>query len=243
MTNKKEKKRLIPTQIGYNKLAPYYNFLLYLSGGYLIKAQRKLIPFIEETSKALLVGEGTGNFLSKLIASNKVKTIFCLDISEKMIQICQKKNKQSVSSLGGNKRVHYIIGDLFCLYPNNLLDANQHLNNKSLFSLITTNFFLDQFKEHELEKIMQRLDMLLTPGGYWYFTDFTLPKNFFQKNLVKGLYIFFQKVCNIEADKVPDYHRHFLERGYTISLSKKSLFGVQTILYKKPGPEKKVMEK
>ncbi|MES0491759.1 MAG: methyltransferase domain-containing protein [Leptospirales bacterium] len=201
----------------YDKIASCYDLLLLGSGGYLKKSQLKLLTYVPDVDKALLVGEGTGNFLKQLKKQKDISTIVYIDSSLQMCRIARKKNR-----IRKNRQKNYFIcGDL------------DSIQNRVDFSLVTTHYFLDQFEETSLQTTMKKIAQKIHPGGYWLFTDFMPPETLFQKAVIYFLYLFFRKFSNIEAKRIPDYHKFFVMNGFVPIKEKKMKFGIQTTLYQK----------
>ena len=199
----------------YNSLAKYYDVLLTLSFGYLSKSQSILLPTLPKVQTALLIGEGTGNFLKSLFLSGKAQSMVYLDSSISMAEKARRKVRQL------SKDISFVCGDINCFRAG------------SGFSLVTTNFFLDQFSNKSLDSIIPLIADRIRPGGLWLFTDFTTPKTLFQKLLISLLYFFFQQTCNIEAQRPPDYDHYFKIHGFVAIQKIQLRFGIRTILFRK----------
>ncbi len=188
---------------GFNFLSHFYDLLLFISSGRtVIHSQVSLIKELPHCSKALLIGEGTGNFLKYLAASGKVDYIVYVDISEGMCQQAQKKLK----TINYTSKIEFRIGSF------------QQLQPSETFDLISTNYFMDVFTSKQLDEYIPLLLTHLKPSGLWYCTDFYNPaklrlKDYLFKPFLFILYLFFRVVCNLPAKKLVPYFEKLAQNG------------------------------
>jgi ubiquinone/menaquinone biosynthesis C-methylase UbiE len=165
--------------------------------------------------RALLVGEGTGKFLAKLLLFNPTIEITCVEQSQKMInQIRARLARQHLDQ----SRVHFENTD-FGSWP---MPANP-------FDLIATHFFLDCFSGDRLPKIIAKLSVAAAPGAVWLVSDFQTPARGWQRCratlMIAALYHFFRWTTAISAQELipPDPWIHQagfqLERRQFLSCS------------------------
>jgi len=178
---------------GFNSLSRFYDLLLlFTSGRTIVKSQVSQIKNLPYCPKALLIGEGTGNFLKELAISGNVQHIVYLDISEGMCQLAQKKLK----TINHKAQIEYRIGGF------------EQLPEGELFDLISTNYFLDVFTSAQLDIYIPLLFSHLKKGGIWYCSDFYTPpklrvKDYLFEPILSILYLFFRLICRIPANKLP----------------------------------------
>ena len=178
---------------GFDFLSRFYDLLLFISSGKtIVNSQVSLIKKLPQCSKALLIGEGTGNFLKELAASGRAQRIVYLDISSGMCQQAQNKLK----TINHQAEVEFRIGSFECLLED------------EVFDLISTNYFLDVFTSDQLDVYIPLLASHLKEGGVWYCTDFYSPpklrlKDHLFKPILAALYLFFRLICRLPAHKLP----------------------------------------
>ena len=186
MTEQKLKK-------GFDFLSWFYDLLLFISSGKtIVNSQVSLIKKLPPCSNALLIGEGTGNFLKALAASDKARRIVYLDISSGMCQQAQNKLKTTKHKA----EVEFRIGSFEQVYED------------EVFDLVSTNYFLDVFTPQQLDVYIPLLASHLKQDGLWYCSDFYTPpklrlKDYLFKPILAVLYLFFRLICRLPAHKLP----------------------------------------
>jgi len=169
-------------------------------------------------ASVLIAGGGAGwelEELSKTYPSGL--TIAYIDASEKMTQLAAKRK------IAGNQ-VTFITSPV------------ETAVIARTFDIILTPFLLDNFSDESLQKIFPLLDRHLHAHGTWLYCDFVNTNVFWQKALLKSMYLFFRAFCGIEATKLPDaeacfarYHykvigqKFFLHKFITATVYKKAL--------------------
>jgi ubiquinone/menaquinone biosynthesis C-methylase UbiE len=191
----------------FNNSAWFYDQLARLVyGKALVKAQVYLIQQIAENSKVLIVGGGTGWILEELTKLHPAAlAVTYVDISAKMMVLSKKRN----------------IGDNKVVFVN---DAIEHTDLVPGFDFVLTPFLLDNFTEDNLSTIFTSIDKLLKKDGCWLNASFQLTGKWWQKLLLKSMFIFFRVICRVEASKLPDIGRRFADNGYGL-VEEKGFFG------------------
>jgi ubiquinone/menaquinone biosynthesis C-methylase UbiE len=191
----------------FNNSAWFYDQLARLVyGRALIKAQVYLLRHIAADSKVLIVGGGTGWILEELTKLQPAGlAVTYVDISAKMMALSKKRN----------------IGDNEVVFVN---DAIEHTDLIPGFDFVLTPFLLDNFTEDNLSTIFTSIDKLLKKDGCWLNASFQLTGNWWQKFLLKSMFIFFRVVCRVESKKLPDIGRRFADNEYTL-VEEKGFFG------------------
>jgi ubiquinone/menaquinone biosynthesis C-methylase UbiE len=190
----------------YNNSAWFYDQLSRLVyGSALVNAQLFLLDFIPAGSKILIVGGGTGWILEEITRLHpEGLNITYVEIAPKMMALSKKRNA------GGNK-VAFI---------------NSAIEDVALsadFDVVVTPFLFDNFTQINMERIFVHIQAGLKPGGLWLNCDFQLSGKWWQKVLLKSMFLFFRIVCNIEASKLPAIGKQFKLLGYK-SIQRKAFF-------------------
>jgi len=181
----------------YNNSAWFYDRLSRLVyGKALVKAQVYLLQFIPVNSSVLIVGGGTGWILEEItrVYPSGLQITY-VEVAPKMMALSKKKN-------AGLNEVVFIN------------DAIEDVAITGHFDVVFTPFLFDNFTEQTLQKVFERVHMLLKQGGLWLNCDFQLSGKWWQKALLKSMFLFFRLICNIEASKLPDINRRFAQYGY-----------------------------
>ena len=105
------------------------------------------------------------------------------------------------------------------------------------FDVILTGFLFDNFQSAEAIQVFRQFDTMIAPGGYWLYSDFQSDiskQKWWQKILLKTMYIFFNLMSGVKAKKVPDLSDDFQDAGYQIVNSKLYYNGfIQAISFQK----------
>jgi ubiquinone/menaquinone biosynthesis C-methylase UbiE len=180
-------------------IASWYRWLEYAGFGRALQERR--VAFLGEVAdarRALVMGEGDGRFLVKLVEQNRGAAIDYLDLSEKMLQLARAR---------AGEEVRYIHGDALTV-P---LPAAE-------YDLVTTHFFLDCFDEPSAVRLVERVAGTMKPAARWLISEFRAT-NAWTRACVAGLYVFFRITTGLRTTRLID-HRPLLEaRGFRLEKS------------------------
>lgn len=116
----------------------------------------------------------------------------CVDASERML--AQARRELKVHNPGAN-HVEFIVADVFSWPP-----------PSKAFDLIATNFFLDCFREEQVERIIRRLAAAAAPGASWLLADFQIPsgglKRIRSRLILWAMYAFFRTMTRLPANRL-----------------------------------------
>ncbi|WP_295675156.1 bifunctional 2-polyprenyl-6-hydroxyphenol methylase/3-demethylubiquinol 3-O-methyltransferase UbiG [uncultured Mucilaginibacter sp.] len=191
----------------YNNSAWFYDRLSRLVyGKALIKAQVYLLRFIPPNSNILIVGGGTGWILDEIVNIHPSGLqITYVEIAPKMMALSKKRK-------AGNNRVIFI---------NEAIEDVRLLPD---FDVIITPFLFDNFTEQTFKQVFNHIHSFLKPGGLWLNCDFQLKGKWWQKGLLKSMFLFFRMICDIEASALPDVNNQFNQCGYK-AIASQTFFG------------------
>lgn len=179
----------------YDRIAWGYDFLSKrIFGNAIVDSQKCLLKYISPNSSILIVGGGTGKILEDIseIYSSGI-AISYVEISKNMLEVSQKRNWK-------NNHVHFIH-----------LPIENYTTDKK-FDIIITPFLFDNFSKEKIESVIEQLDAYLKQGGHWLIADFRSDRKmekYWQKILLKSMYIFFRFVSKIEAKSLVNMHAIF----------------------------------
>lgn len=153
----------------FDEIAGTYDVLNHtLSMGIDIHWRKKMLKHLpnRESINALDLATGTGDVALTLVTDKRVKKITGLDLSKGMIEIGREKVKKK----GLEKKINLMIGDAV-----NIPSAD------STFDLTTISFGIRNFSD--AQKSLHDIQRVLKPGGRLMVMEFSIPKNFFFRNV------------------------------------------------------------
>jgi ubiquinone/menaquinone biosynthesis C-methylase UbiE len=188
----------------FDRLARCYRVLEYLAlGRDLERARFSLLPHLKDCRHILILGEGDGRCLERLIAIAPDAQIDCLDISAVMLARTKERLRETPH------HVNFQPADILAteLPP-------QH------YDAVITCFFLDCFTNEQASKIISKISRSLRPTALWLWADFTLPDRGLSRIRAKIwlaiLYTFFRWQTNLQTCELPEsealIHKHGFQR-------------------------------
>lgn len=178
---------------GFDRLAPFYDSLARLFIGEGIKqSQRQFLPNLHNKKKLLILGGGTGWILPHLFEINSSLEVHYIDVSENMIA----RAKREISSANS---IQFIVGTI---------DSCKEYG----FDCVITNFFLDLFKDAELDPVIFRIKQRLLPEALWLVTDF-VNQTRWHAWMLKVMYIFFRISTGLKTTCLPAWNSALIRAG------------------------------
>ena len=172
---------------GFDRIAFIYDFLAKLVFGKSIKeSQQHFLNKIEDSSKVLILGGGTGWLLAELLKVKPNCEIWYIDASQRMIALSKSKIDPKLA-------VHFIHG------------TERDIPSFIKCDVLITNFYFDLFTYDQLKNNITRLQSSTRPGGRWIVTDFVNNEKWWQVIMLKAMYWFFRIACNIESQRLPEW--------------------------------------
>ncbi len=183
----------------FDRLTGIYRALEYIAFGRdLERARFAHLDALRDSRSILVLGEGDGRCLQRLIQNAPQARIVCLDISPAMLARAAIRIKGTEAA----GRVEFRQADLLCTeLPPKRYDA------------VVTFFFLDCFTGEQAEKIMRQIQGSLQPEAIWLWADFALPPRGVARWRARAwlglLYTFFRWQTNLDARALPPVERLF----------------------------------
>ena len=143
----------------YNRLARVYRALEYAAFGRdLERARFTLLPALADCRRILIIGEGDGRFLQRLLQLNPLAQVDCVDLSPAMLDRARAR-------LGADAgRVTFQAADIrTAALPPDRYDA------------AVTCFVLDCFSAEDCAGVIARLVPALQANALWLWADFAVP--------------------------------------------------------------------
>ena len=199
----------------FDGLAKWYHVLeLSTFGVELERARFAHIKSLAECRDILLLGDGDGRFLKKLLKVSPNCRVRSIDASAEMLKMAEKRLSPEQRA-----RVTFECADAMTVdLPTFAYDG------------VATVFFLDCFTDEQAALLIGRVANALRPGGTWIFADFSIPASGPQRiaaHVVTGLlYAFFRWCTRIAARRLPDSEGAITKAGLTPVVSTKFVFGL-----------------
>jgi ubiquinone/menaquinone biosynthesis C-methylase UbiE len=186
----------------FDRVARPYRWLEYLSfGPSLARCRNAQLAHLTSAHRALLLGDGDGRFLARLLAVNPTLTADVVDSSRSMLMLLEHR----VRRFGDHQRICLHHADALTWAPTGTYD------------LIVSHFFLDCFFPHQLEQLFDSVLPHALPGAQWVISEFAIPRNPFAaclaRGIIGGLYRAFGWTTGLRVRALPDYAVSLLRRG------------------------------
>ena len=203
--------------MSFDTLAPYYRSMEFLAAGGIL--QRCRTSFLGEAAgcrRALLLGEGPGRFLVKLLRAHPGAEVTCVERSPRMIQEALRRVQRN--GLNG-ERVRFVQSD-----------ALTWQSPPGVFDLVVTHFFLDCFRREELESLVARVAAGTTDAARWLLADFRIPDRGWQRWRAHGvlalLYLFFRIATGLSAARLTPPDDFLRGAGFRLAGRRLDNFGL-----------------
>jgi SAM-dependent methyltransferase len=185
----------------FDSIARPYRWLEYLSFGPMLERCRFYwLPQLKEARRALVLGDGDGRFLARLLAANPQIEADVVDLSPAMLRLLTRQVE--LADAADRVTVHCI-------------DARQ-FEPEGSYDLVVTHFFLDCFTTEELYGLASRIQQHLAPGARWVVSEFAIPggwASFPARFVILGLYAAFDLLTGLRLTQLPDYASAFHSAG------------------------------
>jgi ubiquinone/menaquinone biosynthesis C-methylase UbiE len=162
----------------------------------------------------LILGEGDGRFLERLLQINPDATIDIIDVSARMLALArQRVAKRGLARVSFHQR-----------------DALDGPVNDASYDLVITNFFLDCFSAESAAALIAKWSAVLKPGGRWLVGEFNEPdcgfRRFHARLWHRIMYRFFQLTTGLEVSRLPPYTALLKSANLTLVEQKEMRFGL-----------------
>jgi len=180
----------------FDSIAWAYDVLAWLVFGSAIKkSQLSFLNYIPNGGQVLILGGGTGWIINMIMEAQPDCTICYIDASSSMIAKSKKK-----SQIHAHK-VKYIVGTV------------EDIPKGATYDVLVTHFFLDVFALSVIPDVTKKLLHRLKPKGSWLFADFQHTGVWWQKQLIKLMYLFFRRFCGMQGRQLPHWPTVFDNLG------------------------------
>ncbi|MEL6842009.1 MAG: class I SAM-dependent methyltransferase [Bacteroidota bacterium] len=209
--------------MNFDRVATFYDRLARLVfGRWLDQSRRLILSELPVSQRTLIIGAGSGDMLFALSERKILSQVVFLEPSRRFLRQAQVS--------WGHKPYHQ---EISVQWENRSLQA---YHTKENFDLITTDYFLDLFREAECKQLLKKIDDLLTPDGYWLNIDFCHNEHtaWWWKPIRCLMYRFFALAAGVPARRLEDVGRLAREQGFVcIDAKWMAAGGIEVSLWRK----------
>jgi ubiquinone/menaquinone biosynthesis C-methylase UbiE len=198
-----------------DRIAGMYRWLEYAAfGRALERARFDFLPNAAEARRVLILGEGDGRFLLRLLRLNRMARVTVIESSGRMIELARRRLPSSERSRVEFHQIDAVAGGL----------------PEGPFDFAVTHFFLDVLDDRDAESVIRKVSAALTPTALWLISEFQEPRGIFRRLharlWLRAMYGFFSAATGLRVSKLPPY-RELLERsGFEEIDYRESRFGL-----------------
>ncbi|WP_158794669.1 trans-aconitate 2-methyltransferase [Granulicella sp. L60] len=208
------------TQPNFDPIARPYHWLEHLTlGPILQRCRTHHLPALTHAKNALILGDGDGRFLARLLAQNPYMQADAVDTSAAMLHLLRQNCADASPNTQTRLRTHQTSALTF---------TPPH----PPYDLVVTHFFLDCLTQPDLEALITRITPHLAPNALWLISDFRIPTSnpmrLPAKLLIRTLYLAFRILTGLRTNKLPDHATPITRAGLTRIAQHHSLAGLLT---------------
>jgi ubiquinone/menaquinone biosynthesis C-methylase UbiE len=190
-----------PAQPNFDRVARVYRWAEYLSLGPLLERTREhFLPQLVDRRRALVLGDGDGRFVARLLAQNRELQAVAVDTSAAMLGLLRERCGFAA------ERLETLHGSALDVMPAG--DAD----------LVVTHFFLDCLTQNEVDALAVGIGAAVQPGALWVVSDFAVPRKPVLGPLaavyVRALYLAFAVLTGLRVKRLPDPQRSLAAAGF-----------------------------
>jgi ubiquinone/menaquinone biosynthesis C-methylase UbiE len=202
-------------KLNFDRLARPYRWLEYATFGRALERCRfHFLAGLTSPQRALVLGDGDGRFLARLLHANPGLHADVVDISPAMLRTVETR-----LPMESRNRVSL-----------HKADAREFTPPGTGYDLVVTHFFFDCFFEKELALLIERIAPQLKPGALWVVSEFAeahgMIANRAGKLVVSGLYCAFGLLTGLQVRSLPDHGAILNTCGFQLVTERKWLRGL-----------------
>jgi len=201
----------------FDRIARPYRRMEYLTfGRSLERCRNRFLRQLLECRSALVLGDGDGRFLGRLLAGNPAVRVDAVDSSLAMLRLLERRTHAAVDS-STRLRIHHT--DVLGFVPDRDYD------------LVVTHFFLDCLTQADLETLCVHIIPHLRLNALWLVSEFRIPPgamNLPARTMVRLLYLAFRLLTGLRTRHLPDHAAVLTSAGFTQISRHRSLAGLLT---------------
>jgi SAM-dependent methyltransferase len=202
----------------FDRIARPYRTLEYLTMGRILEQTRfHYLAEVASATNALVLGDGDGRFLARLLATAPHLHATAIDISPRMLELLRNRCEAATSNAA--QRLRTIQIDALAFAPTETYD------------LVVTHFFLDCLSQADLDTLVSRITPSLAPNARWLISDFRVPAGTLAipaSIFIRSLYLAFRALTGLRTATLPDHHASLTRAGLTRIAKHELLGGILT---------------
>jgi len=192
--------------MSFDLLAPHYRWMEALcAAGQLQRCRTALLAELAAPQRVLVYGEGNGRFLVELLRRFPAAQMTVVEASAVMIDLARARLRRAGLA---HSHVEFIHADALTWQP-----------PVSAYDLIVTCFFLDCFREDQLQQLVPTIASAAAGGAQWLHADFQIApaglRRVCSRVIVGILYAFFRRVTRLPAHELVDVAPYLSAAGFT----------------------------
>jgi SAM-dependent methyltransferase len=185
-----------------DRIASSYRWLEYAAFGLALeKARFDFLSHAAAARRVLILGEGDGRFLARLLLSNRNSCVAVIESSGRMIQLARSRVAPD-----DRLRVEF-----------HQIDAVAQPLPSGPFDCVVSHFFLDILNCHDAEAVIGKVSAQLSPGASWLVSEFQEPSDgvprLHARLWLAAMYGFFSMTTGLRASRLPPYRKMLERRG------------------------------
>jgi SAM-dependent methyltransferase len=207
----------------FDPLARVYRGLEFLAfGGDLERTRFCLLHRLADRRSILVLGEGDGRALARLVHLAPLARIHCLDFSAAMLARAQAR----LAGTEARARVTFEQADVLSVGF-----------RPAYYDAVVTLFLLDCFDADQVASLVSRVRDALQPGAAWLFADFVLPARgparLRARVWLGGLYAFFRWQTGLRTRTLPPSEELIQAAGFKPEAQRSFQWGLlRTVLFR-----------
>jgi hypothetical protein len=209
----------MPTEPNFYRVARIYRWAEYLSLGPLLERTREhFLQQLNDCTNALVIGDGDGRFLARLLRQNTRLDALAFDSSATMLHLLKARCAFAKGRLQTQQASAIT-----------LLEPNQTVQDLHP-DLIVTHFFLDCLSQAEVNDLTHSLAAQTATGTLWLVSDFALPRPHILRPLaalyIRSLYFAFRVLTGLRITQLPDPQTALVHAGFELIAHHDKLSGL-----------------
>ena len=207
-----------PPQPNFDRVARIYRWAEYAAlGPLLTRTRNHFLPRLARCRRALVLGDGDGRFLARLLQQQPNLCALAVDTSGSMLYLLRQRCERTT-----NRSPLYRLRTLKA----SALEVTAARDT----DLIVTHFFLDCLTQPEADTLARNLASHIDPGTLWLLSDFGEPHRRalrpFAALYIRALYFAFRILTGLRTTHLPDPQAALTAAGFESVDRHDRLFGL-----------------
>ena len=194
----------------FDRVARIYRTMEVLSFGPMLERCRfSSIGELGQCRRALVLGDGDGRFVARLLKAHPQLRADAVDASPAMLRLLEARVRRA----GAAVRLTTRCADARSFEPRRSASGCG-------YDLVATHFFLDCLTEDETEELIARVRPCLAPGAVWVVSEFAVPEGrrmraWWARRVIGFLYAAFRVLTGLAVREVPPWPALLARHGFT----------------------------